>query len=71
MSTGVGVASHRETVMSLSSSVTAASSAKALPFKMLALVTMVMLVRAIIVPMNWVRVPRVAELPTRQNTLQA
>ena len=52
----------------LVSIVSAALSAMALPFSIVALVTRVMLWSAIIFPSNAVLVPRVAELPTSQNT---
>src|SRR5579864_1755002 len=54
--------------MTLLSSVTAAVRARAAPQVMLAVVSRVMLVSARIVPANAVLVPRVAELPTCQNT---
>jgi hypothetical protein len=54
----------------LLSSVTAPFCARALPDK-LAPVSKVMLVNARMFPMNEVVVPRVAELPTCQNTSQA
>jgi len=65
----VGCATQNTGVMVLSSSVTAPVRATALPAK-LALLFMVMDAKAKIFPMNSVVVPRVAELPTFQNTLQ-
>src|SRR6202035_764583 len=55
-------------VMTLLFSVTAPFCAKALPQVMLAPLFRVMLVSARIFPANLVVVPRVAELPTCQNT---
>jgi hypothetical protein len=63
---GVGGGTEHK-VTALPSSVTAPVSARALPDR-LAAVLRVMLASAIIVPMNAVPVPRVAELPTCQNT---
>ena len=54
--------------MTLVSIVTAPVCAKALPFRMVAVVLRVMLVSARIFPSNEVLVPSVAELPTSQNT---
>ncbi len=56
--------------MVLLSIVTAASRARARP-SITALLFSVMDCMARMVPLNWVVVPRVAELPTCQNTLQA
>ena len=61
------VAEHEVTDTVFESSVTAPLRASALPDN-LALVSRVMLVRAITVPMKFVPVPRVAELPTCQKT---
>ena len=67
---GVGVAvAHTVAETVFVSSVTAPFRARALP-DTLAPVFMVMLVSARIFPTNVVVVPRVAELPTCQNTLQ-
>src|ERR1700730_19074346 len=55
-------------VMTLLSSVTAPLIAKALPHVIVAPLFRVMLVSARIFPANLVVVPRVAELPTCQNT---
>ena len=64
-----GGAAHEDTDTVFESSVTAPVSASALPDD-LALVSRVTLARAITVPMKLVPVPRVAELPTCQKTLQ-
>ena len=68
---GVGVGGDTDVhiVMVLVSIVTAPPDAKALP-EMLAFVVSVMLASARMFPSNEVEVPRVAELPTCQNTLQ-
>jgi len=66
----VVVAAQVGTVIVLVSIVTAPFLAKAAPV-MVAPVSSVMLVNARIVPLNEVVVPRVAELPTCQKTLQA
>ena len=57
--------------MTLLFSVTAPFIAKALPQPMLAPLFSVMLVSARIFPWNEVLVPRVAELPTCQNTFES
>src|SRR6202158_4170408 len=57
--------------MVLLSNVTAPFRAKALPQPMVAAVFRVMLVSARIFPWNEVVVPRVAELPTCQNTFES
>jgi hypothetical protein len=67
---GVGCATAQPAGIVLESIVTAPFRAKARPDK-LALVFMVMLVSARILPRNVVVVSSVAELPTCQNTLQA
>lgn len=61
---------HEETETIFESSVTAPFCARALP-ESVAFVVSVMLVKARIFPTKVVPVPRVAELPTCQNTLQA
>jgi hypothetical protein len=66
---GAGETPHAALVTVLVSSVTAASRARSLPATV-ALVVAVMLVAARIFPLNVVLVPRVAELPTCQYTLQ-
>ncbi len=58
-------------LMVLASSVTAPLRAKALPSVIVALVSIVILVRARIWPSNAVLVPSVAELPTCQKILQS
>ena len=68
--TGMTGAIHEETVITLSSKVTAPFCASALPDKVASVVT-VILVSARIFPTKVVSVPIVAELPTCQNTLQA
>ena len=65
----VGTAAHGTLLTTLVSIVTAPVCAKALPFRV-APVFKVMLASARIFPTNAVVVPRVAELPTCQNTLQ-
>jgi hypothetical protein len=67
LSTGGGV--HVDLVMVFVSRVTAPLRAKSLP-STVAPVVAVMLVSARMVPRNLVPVPRVAELPTCQKTLQ-
>jgi hypothetical protein len=62
-----GGAAHEETVAVVESSVTAPLSASALPVNV-APVSKVTLARAITVPIKFVPVPRVAELPTCQKT---
>lgn len=66
----VGAARVQSEEMLLASIVTAPFCAKALP-KRLALVFRVILVRARMLPTNAVPVPRVAELPICQKTLQS
>lgn len=66
----VGAARVQSEEMLLASIVTAPFCAKALP-KRLALVFRVILVRARMLPINAVPVPRVAELPICQKTLQS
>jgi len=61
------VAAHEGTDTVFESSVTAPVSASALPVEV-ALVSKVILARAITVPIKFVPVPRVAELPTCQKT---
>ncbi len=65
----IGVIEARQTVMVLSSNVTAPLCAKAAPQSIPAPVSSVMLVSATMSPTNAVVVPSVAELPTLKNTL--
>ena len=65
-----GWAAHTIASAVLVSSVTAPVRAKALPSRVAPLF-IVMLASARMLPLNAVRVPRVAELPTCQNTLHA
>ena len=65
----VGVAKHVDPVIVFVSNVTAPVCAKARPFK-LALVAILIEVRARILPVNTVLVPIVAELTTLHQTLQ-
>ena len=64
-----GVMAQEDGVMRLESRVTAPFRARALP-EIVAFVVRLMLVSARMFPINEVLVPRVAELPTCQNTLQ-
>ena len=67
---GVGVGAHADLSIVLVSNVTAPFRASVRPFTMVAPVSSPIEVKARMLPLKAVSVPRVAELPTCQNTLQ-